>query len=278
MRALPTALLALLMSSAALATETITVRGIPADMPLMQGARCYIPLICVKKGETLPSYEAGVWGRPKFLPGSVRLANGAELSGRVAMFQIKNDWEFVQNAALLIPDGEEDAYYFGPSDAPVVRQQDDDQAVVYDNYGGSFLKRLVSGPVRLSYNPAAGTSAALSSFISPIVLEDAQREMAGRTVLEGLKSGKSVREATAVADLKQQALDAILSIEITEKEYLIYDERKQTTVAINEDNYRERMSAVLANCPAVPEDEAKSLAKKMKRIEDAVKAINQACP
>lgn len=273
----PLALSLLLASAAAQAAETVRVRGFPPDMPFISHTRCYLPFVCVKKDETVASYEHGVWGRPKFLPGEVTLADGGRLAGRIAMFQKDHDWAFVQNAALIIPEGETEAYYIGPGDAVLISQQDEGKTRVYDAYAGAYLQRLISGPLRLSYNPAAGTSNKLSSFISPVVLDDAQRRMAGETLLKEMKAGKSVREAAAVADLKRQALDAVLSIEITDKEYLLYSESAKTTTAITEDNYPSVMSTQFAACPSADADKAKKLSKKFGKIEEAVSYLNQTC-
>lgn len=183
----------------------------------------------------------------------------------------------MQHAALLIPQGDAEAYYIGPGDAVILQQQVEKTTHVYDAYGDTYLKRLISGPVRLSYNPAAGTSQSVLSFIHPAVLEDLRRDAAAETIKAALKSGKSLRESMEVANARQVAFDAISSIEITEKEYLIYEETKQITTAITADNYREKMQALFAGCPKADPDEAKDLSKKIKSIRDAVVYLNKTC-
>lgn len=269
--------LSLGLSAPGWSAERVNVRGIPADTPFIANTRCYLPFVCIRKGEETPGFEFGVYGRPKFAPGDVLLAGGGRLSGRVALFQKGNDWEFVRHAALVIPEGETDAFYVGPGDAVILRQQGKEAMDVYDSYGGLYLKRLISGPLRLSYNPAAGTSHSLSSFVSPVVLDDLQQRAAAETLLQQLKSGKSVRESMEVANLKQSVINAIGSIEITDKEYLVYNEATKETLAINGDNYSQKMGAVFAACPKADAGEVKGLLKSMKKIEAAVGYWNSVC-
>ncbi|RZU47962.1 hypothetical protein EV700_0931 [Fluviicoccus keumensis] len=91
----------------------------------------------------------------------------------------------------------------------------------------------------------AGTSRSLSSFVSPVVLDDLQQRLAAEALLKQLKSGKSVRESMEVANLQQSALNALGSIEITDKEYLLFNEATRELLAINGDNYSQVMGAFL---------------------------------
>ncbi len=260
-----------------MAAEKVAVRGVPEGTPFIASTRCYLPFVCIRKGEVTPSYEYGVYGRPVFAPGEVLLAGGGRLTGKVALFQKGNDWDFVRHAALVIPEGESDAWYVGPGDAALIHQQGKDGVAVYDAYGDTYLKRLVSGPLRLSYNPAAGTSHTLSSFVSPVVLDDLQQRLAAEALLKQLKSGKSVRESVQVANLQQSALSALGSIEITDKEYLLYNEATRELLAINGDNYSQKIGGVFAGCAKADAGQARSLGKSMKRIVEAVGYLNSTC-
>jgi gas vesicle protein len=101
--------------------------------------------------------------------------------------------------------------------------------------------------------------------------------MAAETLLKQLKSGKSVRDSMAVADAKQVAFEAIASIEVTDKEYLIYNEATKQTIAITGDNYSEQMKPLFAACAAADPDQAESLSKSMKKIQDAITYLNKTC-
>lgn len=91
------------LSPSGMAAEKVAVRGVPAGTPFIGTTRCYLPFVCIRKGEETPSFEYGVYGRPTFAPGEVLLAGGGKLSGKVALFQKGNDWDFIRHAALVIP-------------------------------------------------------------------------------------------------------------------------------------------------------------------------------
>lgn len=272
-----TAVLVLGFPLIASAANAINVRGIPVDAPFIAHTRCYMPFVCIKKGEETASYDDSVWGRPQFQVGEVVLASGGRLTGKVALFQKDNDWEFIRHAALIIPEGEADAYYIGAGDAVIIRQQNKDKTDVYDGFGDAYLKRLISGTLRLSYNPAAGTSHKALSFVSPVVLDDLQQKMAAETLLKQLKSGKTVRDSMAVANTKQLVFDVISGIEVTDKEYLIYNETSKQTTAITASNYSDNIKPFFANCAAADVEQGKSLSKSMKKIMDAINYLNKTC-
>ena len=265
------------LSATVNAADIVTVRGVPTGTPFIAHTQCYLPFVCVKKGEETATYDPSVWGRPKFQAGEVELASGGQLKGKVALFQKDNDWEFIRHAALIIPEGETDAYYLGAGDAVIIRQQGKEGTDVYDGFGDAYLKRLISGAIRLSYNPAAGTSKKALSFVSPVVLEDIQKKMAAETLLKQLKSGKSVRESMAVADVKQAVFDVIAGIEVTEKEYLLYNEATKQTTAITGANYSDSLKPLFVACAAADSEQAKTLTKSMKKIQEAVTYLNKTC-
>ena len=63
---LPFPLLALVLSlglsAPVLSAERVNVRGIPADTPFIANTRCYLPFVCIRKGEEIPGFEFGVCG------------------------------------------------------------------------------------------------------------------------------------------------------------------------------------------------------------------------
>jgi hypothetical protein len=282
--------LIVLAPAAALANEKTLVRGFPPEMrqeiaagklfgkPIGPVNVCYAPGVCIAKGDTLPSITTGVIGSPRFHPGQVTLGNGARLTGRVLVQGETRDWDFVKRRVYLIPQGEADAYFLPLDTVVELRQRTTDAELVFDAYDGVLLQRLLSGAVRLSYNPAANTSRKLGEFVSPAVLEDAQRRVVGQTVLDTLKAGGDLREARGKAEAKQVAMEALASIEITDKEYLVYETGPRKLHAVTKRNYGEVMRALFAACPALDGAAAQSLGRSMSDIKKAVTALNQACP
>lgn len=276
--------LALLLSlagvRAAHAKEKVIVRGLPENPTFIGKTKCVAPFLCLQDGEArVATYDPHRWGNPKFHPGEVVLRNGAVLKGTVALLTRQQDWDFVKHIALLIPEGEREAFYVGAGDAAVIRQQEDDATVVYDLYGDVYLARLVSGPIRLSYNPSAGTSRKMLDFLPPALLDDLANRAAAEAALAALKDGKSLRESVEAGDGFSGALgEALGSIEITEKEYLLYDEATRETELVTRANYRSAIEALFASCPSADAGKVRSFAGDFDEIREAVTYRNSTCP
>jgi len=281
------AVVGLCLAAPARAAESVVVRGFPPEMlketftgkflgkPIGKKS-CYAPRVCLADGETLPRIPVGVAGYPNFLPGEVVLANGARITGKVLVDGEPRDWDFVKRWVYVVPEGETEAYYMLPGSVAEVAQVDGGRKV-FDAYGDAYLQRLISGPLRLSYNPAAGTSAKVAEFITPGVLEEAQQRAYANQLLGTLKAGGSLAEARAKADLKQDMVNVVSSIEITEKEYLLFDTATRTTRAITKASYAATMKAVFAACAKADPAQASALSQQMSQIEKAVAYLNATC-
>ncbi|MBY0423089.1 MAG: hypothetical protein K2Q06_12355 [Parvularculaceae bacterium] len=261
----------------AFAAKEVAVVGVPADTPKIGKTRCVAPFVCEKKGEPgVYAYSYGVIGRPGFLPGSVTLMDGAVVKGDIALLQFQADWEFVKHVALIIPKGEAAAVFVGPGAAFLLTQTTKGEDV-YDAYGDVYLRRLVSGPLRLSYNPAAGTSKKVADFLPPGLLESGAREVGGREIMAALKDGRSLKDLRKGGSASQALVDVVSSIEITEKEYLIYDEAKQTTTLVTKANYGKVMGELFSACPAADKKQANAFARAYGKIVEAFQYLNATC-
>ena len=258
--------------------KKVEVLGVPADAPLIEPSRCVAPYLCHPRGDrSVFTYNPDVWGNPKFSAGSVTLRNGGVLSGEVALLQTQQDWEFVKHHILVIPAGEAQAIYAGPGDALLVTQQTKKSLDTYDLYGDIYLKRLVSGRLRLSFNPTAGTSRPIADFLPPGLMEDAQRQLAAEEVLAAIRDGKNLRDVRDSGTASQALADVVSSIEITEKEYLLYDEAAETTTLITKANHRQIVEGLFAACPAADPGQAKSFSRSYRKITDAFEYLNAVC-
>ncbi len=260
------------------APKKVTVRGVPSDATLIGKSKCIAPYLCKKKkAPGLYTYNSGVWGNPKFAQGEVVLRDGTVLKGRVALLTRKQDWGFVKHLALIIPEGETDAWYVGPGYAQRITHKKKKTTNIFDMYGSIYLKRLVSGPIRLSYNPAAGTNKKIADFVSPIILGDIERQARGRATLAALKDGKSLKDAMKSGDSFSGTVSKVIaSIEITEKEYLVFEKAKGTTTLVTKANYRNALRSLFSICPQADQRKLKSF-KSYKKIKKAFQYLNASC-
>ncbi|MCK0127437.1 hypothetical protein [Erythrobacter sp. F6033] len=263
--------------AAALTKEKVNVIGVPDDMERIKGTKCVFAGVCFSKKANAFTYDPGVWGMAKFREGEVTLRDGTVLTGRVATLSLAADWEFVKRVLLVIPEGEVDAIFIGSDDAVLIKQQVKKGERVFDRYDGAYLQRLVSGEMRLSYNPAAGTSRPISDFV-PVSLLSNMAGAAGRqAVMSSLKDGKTVSQSLESGRSFGSAVsDAIGSIEITEKEYLLYDESADAMSVVTKANYESAMARLFDSCTAADAKTRKGF-RKFKKIVEAVEFHNARC-
>ena len=264
------------------ASKKVDVIGIPSDIKLKDFAtnvkNCLHQYLCrKKKGDSFAFvYNFQVWGTPKFKEGSVTLHDGSVLKGKVALLQTTATWYFQKNFALIIPDGETEAIYVGPGYALYITQQTKKGLQTYDMYGDTYLHRLVSGKLRLSFNPGAGNSRSLASF-APGLVERLQKEVAAHEIMSAIKDGKNLGQVRDGGTASQALVGVVSSITITQKEYLMFDEETQKTTLITKSNHKKIMASLLSNCPNVDPKEAKKQTKSFKKIVNAFEYINQEC-
>lgn len=258
--------------------QKVTVVGVPADQAHIANTKCIAPMFCFSKKRGSYSYDPGVWGNAKFRTGEVTLRDGTTLAGRVALLNLAADWNFVKQYILVIPEGEVDAIFIGRQDAILIKQETKKGTDVYDRYEGSYLRRRVSGPMRLSYNPAAGTSRSISEFVPVSVVNNISGAAGRQAVISALRDGKSIGDSLAAGKNVGDVLgEALSSIEITDKEYLLYDEQQDQLTAITKQNYPIVIQNLFASCGAVDAKTVKSFGKKYKKIDEAVIFYNSNC-
>jgi len=80
-----------------------------------------------------------------------------------------------------------------------------------------------------------------------------------------------------VAALKDELINIGAAVEIVDKEYLLYDEQKATTLWITKTNYEQAIQQVLGRCPSMDEKTIKGYARKYDKIADAITEYNEKC-
>lgn len=234
------------------------------------------PFIISKKKKTGQIfYDSRVFGSAKFNKGYVTTLNGEQIKGRIA---IMNDaqaaFNFVKGCLLIIPEGKEQAEYIGPGVLAEIYIEQKKKNVYYDLYDGTYLQRLVSGKYRLSFNPYANSSRKVSSFVSQSFIDSVRIKTARGSIQNSLDNGKSLRESIGVANMKDQGLQALGSVEIVEKEYLIFDEAQQKTILVTKSNYGSVISRLLSSCSKLNADEIKNFSRSFKKIKEAISVLN----
>ena len=263
---------------AAYAAKKVVVTGIPQDAERVVGGKCIAPWLCeTKKNPGVFQYQYNIYGNPKFKPGTVRLRQGGEVAGQIALMQRRHKVSFVKHFALLIPEGEQDAVYIEPGYAILLTQQDKKAANVYDAYGDIFLERILSGPVRLSYNPVEWASRKVVDFLPPGAVDAVAGEVATREIESAIKDGRDLQEVQQ-SGTASQALRGILSgLEVRDPQYLVYDENSETTTLATKDTYAAVLGELFAGCEAADPKQIQSLVGSYNKIVKAIEYLNTTC-
>lgn len=229
-----------------------------------------------KEGKTI--YDPRVFGSPKFFPGAITTITGQEIKGSIAVFNDPvRDWNFVKHALLFIPEGENIAQYLTAGTVVYILQKRKKEDHHYDYYDGIYLRRLISGKLRLSYNPAANNARKISQFVSRNFMDSISNKMIKKSIENDLKEGKNIEEVIGKIKLKNDAVDAFSQVEITEKEYLLFNASTQETMGLNKNNYAAILNPLLNNCKNISEKEAKKYLKNYSNIQEVIEFLNTSC-
>lgn len=230
-----------------------------------------------KKSPEERYYDSRVLGYPRFSPGYLVMLTGEKVEGNIATFNDElNDWKFVKRCLLIVPTGEQEAQYI-KNGVALISLQKKDEEVVYDFYKGAYLERLVSGKMRLSYNPDANTSKKVTDFVSPNFLDSMRANAGRRSIQESLQDGESIQASMEKAAAKDLAFQVGSAIEITEKEYLLFNESSGKTVLITKDNFEAVMVELFQSCPTMDAKTVKSFTRNYGNMVEAIKAYNSSC-
>lgn len=222
-------------------------------------------------------YDSRVIGYPRFYPGYIVLLDGEKVEGNIAVFNDQSkDWAFVKRCLLIVPAGQQEAQYI-KSGVALISQSQKKEDVIYDLYKGGYLERLVSGKARLSYNPDANTSKKVGDFVSQEFLDSMRATTARKSIEQSLKDGESIQASVEKAAIKDQLFDIGSSIEIVEKEYLMFRDDTGETLLITKSNYEQVIADLFKSCPSLNPKLAKDFARNYGGIVDAIKTYNENC-
>lgn len=206
-----------------------------------------------------------------FQPGYVILPTGEKLIGKVAQFRDFSDYDFFVYNIGFLPEGSEVASIFRGGKLAEFGQEINGEMNVWDGYVDGYLLRIVDGRFRLSRNPYSKTKNEFFTSVKNNLADSLAKDAAERTLVRSLKNGQSVNESIENAANAGSAVSEVLgSIEINKKEYLIFDTRSGSVIAVNKDNLSEQIGALTSVCPT-------SATASWDKIEDFIRALNASC-
>jgi len=134
-----------------------------------------------------------------------------------------------------------------------------------------YLLRMVDGKFRLSRNPYSKTKNEFFTSVKNNLADSLAKDATQRTLARSLKDGKNLNESMENAANSGAVVSEVLgSIEINKKEFLIFDTRSGTAIAVNKDNLQRYVQALNSGCGT-------SIPATWDKMEDFIRQLNAAC-
>ncbi len=206
-----------------------------------------------------------------FQSGYVILPTGEKLTGKVAQFRDFSDYDFFVYNIGFLPEGSEVASIFRGGKLAEFGQQVDGKMNIWDGYVDGYLLRMVDGKFRLSRNPYSKTKNEFFTSIKNNVADSLAKDAAQRALVRSLKDGQNLNESIENAANSGAVVSEVLGgIEINKKEYLIFDTRSGTAIAVNKDNLQDYVQSLNSSCGT-------SVPATWDKIEDFIRQLNESC-
>lgn len=211
-----------------------------------------------------------------FQSGYIVLPTGVKLSGKVAQLRDFSDYDFFIYSVAFLPEGDGTvASYFKGGKLSEFGQEINGTLNVWDGYADGYLLRMVDGRFRLSRNPYSKTKneffTALKNQATDSLTKGAMQSALTRSLKDGNNLNESIENAANLGSGIQEALG---SVEINKKEYLIFDKQSNNVIAVNKDNLRDLLGNLGSACGITPSKDQLSWDK----IPDFVRLLNTRCP
>ncbi|CAN0515246.1 unnamed protein product, partial [Phaeothamnion confervicola] len=150
-------------------------------------------------------------------------------------------------------------------------QQVDGKMNIWDGYVDGYLLRMVDEKFRLSRNPYSKTKNEFFTSIKNNVADSLAKDAAQRALVRSLKDGQNLNESIENAANSGAVVSEVLGgIEINKKEYLIFDTRSGTAIAVNKDNLQDYVQSLNSSCGT-------SVPATWDKIEDFIRQLNESC-
>lgn len=214
-----------------------------------------------------------------FQEGYIMLPNGVQLNGKVAQNKDLGDYDFFIYSVLFLPEGTSVASVFRSGKLAEFGQTMNGKLQIWDGYADGFLLRIVDGRYRVSRNPYSTTKNEFFTSVINHAGDSLAKQVAQKALQKSFESGKNINESIENAANTSQAVSEVFGgIEISKKEYLIFDTKANTVKTVNKDSYKEYARSLTFVCPE--QFQSATNPKELldwNMIEDFFRLVNEKC-
>ncbi len=212
-----------------------------------------------------------------FQEGYIILPNGVQLKGKVAQNKDLGDYDFFIYSVLFLPEGTTVASVFRSGKLAEFGQSVNNQLQIWDGYADGFLLRMVDGRYRVSRNPYSTTKNEFFTSVINHAGDSLAKRAAQKTLQKSFENSKNLNESIENAANAGEAVSEVFGgIEITKKEYLVFDTKSNTVKAVNKDSYKEYSRTLASTCPELSPSNSKELFD-WDKIEEFFQLVNEKC-
>ncbi len=214
-----------------------------------------------------------------FQNGYMLLIDGVTVKGKIAQNRNLGDYGFFVYSIFFLPDGSSVASTLKGGALREFGQEIDGHMVIWDGYADGYLKRLVDGRYRLARNPYSSTKNEFFTSLKNQAMDSLSKSAAQEAFARGIESGKDVNESIENSVNAAEVVQALGTIEINRKEYLILDTRTNILKVVNKDTFKDYAPALLATCKEKIPGDAKAQKEFLSwdNIEGFIQFLNEKC-
>ena len=228
------------------------------------------------------TYDPQIPGNPNFYPGYVITHAGVKINGQVAIMNvIGTEWTFFPKKIYFIPDKTDIASSVKGGDLLVISQKVKGENLIFDAFDDGYLQRIVSGTLRLSYNPNPKGITQPLFYEQLSELDTARINALHRYVEESINEGKPLGEVirSSGKDTPVSAGMSVGSTELIEKAYFLKDTRTGKIYMLNEENFKSILESLYSKClnTSVSKTTNKEDLYNFKKIEESISWFNANC-
>lgn len=214
-----------------------------------------------------------------FQNGYMLLIDGVTVKGKIAQNRNLGDYGFFVYSIFFLPEGSRVASTVKGGALREFGQEIDGKTMVWDGYADGYLKRLVDGRYRLARNPYSSTKNEFFTSLKNQSVDSLSKSAAQEAFARGIESGKDVNESIENSVNAAEVVQALGTIEINRKEYLILDTKTNILKVVNKDTFKEYAPSLMAPCKDKIPSEPKAQKEFMSwdNIEAFVRFLNESC-
>lgn len=183
-----------------------------------------------------------------FQPGYAVLPDGVKLKGSIAQDRTAGDYDFFIYGIFFLPERSNVASFIRGGALQEFGQEINGRMIIWDGYADGYLKRLVDGRYRLTRNPYSSARLEWFTSLKNPTADSLSKQVASEAFSQNIKSSKDINSAIETSVSAADFVEALGNIDITRKEFLLFDVKTRTVQTVNKENFKTTCEQLVRDC------------------------------